>query len=75
MYNPEDKTLEYDYRDVAAEIRETMRRINGVYNIESVLWANIVELNMFEYEDPCKDWCICTPLDDAPDECRDPTLV
>jgi len=70
MINP-DKMLDYEYRDVSEEIAETVRRINGRISVESELWANIVELNMYEYEDPCIDLCICTPLDKPPTDCLD----
>jgi len=72
VINPEDKTIVYDYRDISTDIIRTMLKINGrSLDITPQLIANIFELNMFEYYDPCVDLCICTTLDNTPKDCLD----
>jgi len=74
-YNPVDKQIEQDlidsYKDIWEEIFNTMLKINGrPPSVSYVIYANIVELNIYEYDDPCTELCICTPLDNIPSECE-----
>jgi len=70
-YNTDDKQIEYEYIDIYDDIENIMRKINNKpFSIYNEIYANIVELNMYEYTDPCIDLCICTILDNIPSECE-----
>jgi len=70
-YNPDDKDIEFEYQDIENDIFNTMIKINNrPFSIYNEIYANIVELNIYEYTNPCNDLCICTVLDNIPNECE-----